>query len=118
MPPFIAVALAATPLSAQEDRGLSLMERGAELFMEGILREMAPAIEEFEGLADQMGPALRLFADEMGPKLAEILDQVEDWSAYHAPEMLENGDIIIRRKEDRPLTPPELPLDPAPQIDL
>ena len=94
------------------------MERGAQLFMEGILKEMEPAIEEFEGLADKMGPALKMFADEMGPKLAEILEQVDDWTAYQAPEMLPNGDIIIRRKPDHPLVPPETPTQPAPQIEL
>lgn len=110
------------PLSVQaqeeEDRGLSLMERGAQMFMEGIMKEMAPAIDGLEGLADQMGPALRSFAKEMGPKLGEILDEVEDWSVYEAPEILPNGDIIIRRKPEPPLEKPVVPTVPAPQIDL
>ncbi|GLT09643.1 hypothetical protein GCM10007928_18750 [Sulfitobacter porphyrae] len=110
------------PLSAQaqeeEERGLSLMERGAQMFMEGIMKEMAPAIDGLEDLADQMGPALRSFAKEMGPKLGEILDEVEDWSVYEAPEILPNGDIIIRRKPEPPLEEPEAPKEPAPQIDL
>lgn len=117
---FIAVAcaLAASPSYAQEDRGLSLMQRGAQMFMEGILSEMEPAIEGFEGFAEEMGPAVRQFAQEMGPKLSQLLDEVEDWSAYQAPEILPNGDIIIRRKPDHPLVPPETPTEPAPQIDL
>ena len=115
---LLALTLLAPAAYAEEDRGLSLMERGAQLFMEGILKEMEPAIEEFEGLADKMGPALKMFADEMGPKLAEILEQVDDWTAYQAPEMLPNGDIIIRRKPDHPLVPPETPTQPAPQIEL
>ena len=102
----------------QEERGLSLMERGAQMFMEGIMKEMAPAIDGLEGLADQMGPALRSFAKEMGPKLGEILDEVEDWSVYEAPEILPNGDIIIRRKPEPPLEKPVVPTVPAPQIDL
>ncbi|MBD3662706.1 hypothetical protein [Sulfitobacter aestuariivivens] len=114
---IIAIALLAPAARAQAE-GPSLMERGAELFLEGLLKEMQPAIEEFEGLADQMGPALRLFADEMGPKLAEILEEVEDWSAYQAPEILPNGDIIIRRKPDHPLTPPAEKTEPEPQIEL
>ena len=116
LPPLLALALIAPPLAAQEeDRGLSLMERGAQLFLEGILREMEPAIEEFGGLAEEVAPALRLFAQEMGPKLAEILEEVEDWSRYEAPEMLPNGDIIIRRKPEPPAPSPSLP---APQIEL
>ena len=76
---------------AEEDTGLSLMERGAQLFMEGILKEMEPAIEEFQGLADDLGPALRNFAEEMGPKLTDLMEEIEDWSAYEAPEVLPNG---------------------------
>tara|TARA_R110002110_G_scaffold33449_9_gene114565 strand:- start:294 stop:662 length:369 start_codon:yes stop_codon:yes gene_type:complete len=116
----LVVALSFIPFAAvaEEERGLSLMERGARLFMQGILKEMEPAIDEFEGFADQMGPALKNFAIEMGPKLTELLDQVDDWSAYTAPEMLPNGDIIMRRKPDHPLMPPDTPTEPAPQIEL
>ena len=117
-PPLIALILLAAPAAAQEDRALSLMERGAQLFLEGILKEMEPALEEFEGLAEEMGPTLKMFANQMGPKLAEIMDQVEDWTAYQTPEMLPNGDIIIRRKPDHPLPDPESATDPAPQIEL
>ena len=116
----LVVALSFIPFAAvaEEERGLSLMGRGARLFMQGILKEMEPAIDEFEGFADQMGPALKNFAIEMGPKLTELLDQVDDWSAYTAPEMLPNGDIIMRRKPDHPLMPPDTPTEPAPQIEL
>ena len=120
-PMTLAFALLAAPAVAQDsdaDTGLSLMERGAQLFMEGILKEMEPAIEEFQGLADDLAPALKQFAQEMGPKLGEILDQVEDWNAYMPPEVLPNGDIIIRRKPDHPLTPPDQPTEPAPQVEL
>lgn len=117
--PFVfAISLAALPAQAEDDDGLSIMERGAQLFFEGLMKEMEPAIEEFSGLADQMGPALRNFAAEMGPKLSELMDQVEDWSVYQAPEMLPNGDIIIRRNPDHPLEKLEVPAEPAPQIDL
>ena len=118
MPIIVALSFIPFAVSAEEERGLSLMERGAQLFMEGILKEMEPAIDEFEGFAEQMGPALKNFATEMGPKLNELLNQVEDWSAYSAPEMLPNGDIIIRRKPDHPMLPPNTPTEPAPQVEL
>lgn len=108
----------ATADEVQQDRGLSLMEQGAKLFMEGILKEMEPAIDEFEGFKEQMGPALKNFASKMGPKLAELMEKVDDWSAYNAPEMQPNGDIIIRRKPDHPMEKPDKPTIPAPQIDL
>lgn len=92
----------ALPAAAQEegegDNGLSLMERGAQMFMEGIMREMEPALDDLRGMAEEMKPALRRFVDEMGPAFADLLGQIEDLSVYHPPEMLPNGDIIIRRK--------------------
>ncbi len=74
------------------------MERGAELFLEGLRQEMEPAIGDLRALADQFGPALQSFMQEMGPALADLAAQVQDWSTYEAPEMLPNGDIIIRKK--------------------
>ena len=46
----------------------------------------------------------RLFHDfltEIGPQLEALRDQVQDWTLYEAPEVLENGDIIIRRKQPK-----------------
>lgn len=109
----VACSLMAFPLVAQaneaqgrqpQDRqdGSSLMERGAELFWKGLREEMAPSLQELEGLMSQIGPSMQSFLAEMGPALAEIADKVEDWSRYEAPEILPNGDIIIRRKPDEP----------------
>ncbi len=90
-------------LAAQEDSGPSLMERGAQQFLEGLLKEMEPALEGMQGFMQQMGPAMR-----------DLLREIEDWSIYEAPEVLPNGDIIIRRKPEE--TTPE-PL-PEGQIEL
>jgi hypothetical protein len=112
----LGVALAA-PVAAQEpddSPGRSLMERGAELFLEGFRREMDPALEDLRAWAENMQPALRQFIDEMGPAFAEILQKIDDLSAYHPPEMLPNGDIIIRRK-----TPDEIDeTPPAAEIEI
>lgn len=115
-----AILLAATPVAAQDntDRGLGLMERGAQLFLEGILKEMEPALNDLADLAEDFGPAMRQFAQEMGPKLRGILEEVEDWSVYLPPAMLPNGDIIIRRKPDAPRDEPPTQTEPAPQVDL
>lgn len=110
---LIFVSLSAPMAPAQEDDGLSLMERGAQMFMEGILQQMEPTLQDLEGLADEMGPALRSFAEQMGPALSDLLDQVEDWSAYHPPEILPNGDIIMRKK-----IPDEPEFEPDGSIDL
>ncbi|MEN9062419.1 hypothetical protein [Ponticoccus litoralis] len=115
MKPIAAVfclAVLTAPAAAQEaDEGLSLMEEGARLFFRGLMSEMDPALEELEGMADDMLPLLRELRAEMGPAFRRLLEEVDDWSAYRAPEILPNGDIILRRKV--PLTPddeaPEAP---------
>lgn len=87
--PAIALALllaAAAPAAAQGPapegdgygEGLGLIEDGARL----ILR--------------------RLLAD-MEPMMRDLATMIDDLGAYHPPERLPNGDIIIRRKV--PLVP-------------
>jgi hypothetical protein len=111
--------LLAQPLLAQEEAPPSLMERGAQMFLDGLREEMAPALDDMAALLQEAGPAMQDFLKHMGPKLREVMTQVEDWSVYEAPEVLENGDIIIRRK---PQDIPEEPTSPfaqdMPQIDL
>jgi hypothetical protein len=111
-PCLFAVFLCSAPLAAQEDRGEpSLMEQGMSLFLRGLMAEMEPALDELEGFTREMQPALRNFLSEMGPALRGLLTEVEDWSLYHAPEMLPNGDIIIRRRtKDSPVEPNEIEL--------
>jgi len=93
-------AMLATPVPAQEaeEDGLSLIERGARMMLEGLADEMAPAMQDLRGMAETMGPKMRDFVTAMGPALADILSRVDDITLYHPPEILPNGDIIIRRK--------------------
>jgi hypothetical protein len=82
---LIPLAFVAAPAFAQdtpEPEGRDLMSEALRLFMRGLLEEMEPAMDDFSALLDNL-------------------------DAYHAPEVLPNGDIIIRRK-----TPIE-PDDPA-----
>ncbi len=110
----------ALPATAEEEDAPTLMEQGAEMFFEGLRREMEPALDELLGLADQFGPAMRSFMQEMGPALAELAAEVKDWSVYELPEILPNGDIIIRKKqtEDAPDKPEVLPEDPDGATDI
>lgn len=102
----LALATAHPAMAQDEEDGLSLMERGVQQFLEGLLQEMEPAVD---GIAD--------FFEQMGPALVELLDEIKDWSVYEPPEMLDNGDIIIRRKpEKKPELVPRP--DPVPQIEL
>jgi len=110
-----ALLLAAAPLSAEShsetQEGLDLVEEGAKLLLRGLMRDMEPAIRELEGLAEDVGPAMRLLADEMGPALADILSKLDDIRNYDAPEILPNGDIIIRRRPEAPEYEPGDPID-------
>lgn len=103
----LALALPAQAEDSKAEEGFGLMEKGARLLFEGLLNEMQPALRDMEGLSEQLEPALRGFVENMGPALGDLLEQVEDFSKYHAPEILPNGDIILRRKSDAELEPPE-----------
>lgn len=116
------LTLTATPLWAQDpapapevEEGFSLMEEGAKLLLKGLMAEMEPALDEMGKALSEMEPALK----ELQPRMLELLALVDDLTNYQAPERLENGDILIRRKPDAP-TPPPLPETGAPpaQTDL
>jgi len=114
------LSIIAAPAVSQDDEegdGLSLMERGAQLFFEGLMTEVEPALRELEGLAEDMEPALRSFAQEMGPALRDLLETVEDWSAYEPPVVLPNGDILLKRKPDMPPSD-ALPAPEEGEIDI
>lgn len=71
-----------TATAAQEDRGRDLMAEALRLFMQGFMTEMEPALEDLQGFVDSL-------------------------NAYHPPEVLPNGDILIRRKTPEELGEPE-----------
>ena len=115
----LSLALPVQAQQAEEDApGTSLMERGAQMFLEGIMREMEPAVEDLKGLAESMGPELRRFVQEMGPAFGELMGKIDDLSAYHPPEMLPNGDIILRRKEPIEPDASDLPPPAEGEIDI
>jgi hypothetical protein len=60
-------------------------------------------LEQFSTDSEDM---MQQFLNEMGPALTELQDTISDWSNYAAPEVLPNGDIIIRRKPDAPIEKP------------
>ena len=110
----VALTLTLSPAHAQTaqpgevEEGFDLMEEGAKLLFRGLLNEMDPAIEELKGLADEIGPQMQLFAEEMGPAFAELMAQVDDLRNYEAPELMPNGDIIIRRRQVAPEFVPQI----------
>lgn len=105
-PLLVALALAA-PAAAQDvqnDTQNSPMSDFKKRF--GKLSDNAQTL--LEGWADEIGPKL----DEIGPAMGDLIDRLGDMSAFHAPEVLENGDILIRRRQ--PIPPVPVP-DPQPE---
>ena len=104
------ICLWAAPVAAQDaspappgdvDQGVSLLQEGAKLLLKGLMSNMEPAMQE-------MGRAMT----DLQPALQDLLVMMGDVTKYHAPEMLKNGDIIIRRKTAAELAPA------APEIEL
>ncbi len=91
----LALAVAGAPLAAQESGGppaSSDLAEGAELLSQGFKKLL-------RGLLDELEPA----GDAAEQGWNDLVDWLDDLSAYDAPERLPNGDILIRRKE--PLAP-------------
>ena len=86
------------PASAQdaapENEGPSLMERGARMFFRGLMEDVDPALES----------------------LRDLVERVDDFANYHPPEMLPNGDIILRRKTPEEMR--DMPETPDGEIEL
>lgn len=55
-----------------------------------------------EGFTKDMREALEGLLGEVRPELEELIDRLGVIGEYEAPEVLPNGDIIIRRKREIP----------------
>ena len=108
--PIIALAVAtclALPATAQDstpdqgdaDDGISLIQRGFGMLMQNLMRDIGPDLDR---IGRDMSDSLSRFA----PALEDLSVLIDDIGNYTAPERLDNGDIIIRRKADAPPPPP------------
>ncbi|MEM7268474.1 MAG: AAA+ family ATPase [Pseudomonadota bacterium] len=61
---------------------------------------LLPSEEEMKELGRMAEGWMRLFADQMSPMMERLKTIVDDLDRYEAPEVMSNGDIIIRRKLD------------------
>ena len=82
--------------------GSSLLEQGAKIFLRGLMAEVEPAL-------DDMAQALQ----DAEPMLRELMALAGNIDDYNAPEILPNGDILIRKK-----TPQDIAADPSGEIEL
>ena len=80
---LVAATLAISPVQAEENdlsEGLDLLSQGTQLLLRGLMGEIEPTLRELE-------TALR------------------EMHLYHPPEVLPNGDIIIRRRVPKTVDP-------------
>lgn len=70
------------PKDEDMGRGMDLLGEGTRMILRGLLSEVQPLLEDLRG-------------------------KVDDLNAYHPPEVLPNGDILIRRR----MAPDQLPPD-------
>ena len=97
IPVTFAAALAVTPAIAADDDlsdGIDLLSEGTQLLLRGLMGEIEPAFRDLESVEKM----LRDLMAEMSPDLQDLQDALRDLSIYHPPEILPNGDIIIRRR--------------------
>lgn len=105
------VVLLAAPALAEEpsgsaEEGFGLLREGARVLMESLFSEMEPALDDMQ---QGLGEALR----RMEPMMRDLGAMMGELDNYHAPEMLPNGDIIIRRK-----SPGEIVAEPGGEIEI
>jgi len=83
-PTLIALALANPVFAQDEDRSFSLWD----------------LLTEMEQMAEDAMPLMQEWMNRLQPQLEALGETIGDWSQYEAPEVLPNGDIIIRRKPE------------------
>lgn len=86
------------PGEQSRDLGV-ILENGLESFFRDLLRDVEP---HMNAIGRELGGRFEALA----PLLQEAGDLMDDLRHYQAPERLENGDIVIRRKTDAPPPPP------------
>lgn len=102
---ILALFLSASPVLAQQsdvEQGSDLLQEGAKLLLRGLMAEIEPEL-------DDMAKAL----DEAAPQIQSLMEMIGDIRNYHPPEVLPNGDILIRKK-----TPAEIAAEEPGEIEL
>ena len=117
----------AAPVLAQDATPEAEPEQGRpldsilEMFIdrtEEAMREMVEGIEpDLNQLLQKMEPEMQRLMGQILPELQALSELVGGIDNYEMPEVLPNGDIIIRRKDDAPPLPEGL-IDEDDSIDL
>lgn len=85
--------------SPSEEGATDLLGRGFGIILDQLMTEMEPGLDH---LGRDMSGAL----SRLGPTLGDLSVLIDDLGNYQAPERLENGDVILRRKPGAPPPPP------------
>ena len=70
----------------------------------------APIFEGLDELADSLRDLFNRFEQDVTPFMDQLGEQLRDLDRYHPPEVLPNGDIIIRRKRPDEAPAPDAPV--------
>lgn len=77
--------------------------------------QLSEGLGELERKADELSDAARKTIEDfiriIGPMVSRFSLLIEDLPTYQTPEILPNGDIIIRRKREDPVLPGEIDED-------
>ena len=84
---------------AEQDGMDELIGRGMGMILDRMMTDLLP---DLNLLGQDMSGVVTRFA----PVLEDLSVLVDDLANYQAPERLENGDIIIRRRPGAPPAPP------------
>jgi hypothetical protein len=81
----------AQPEGGSVEEGMGLIEQGMRSVLEGLLQQMQPT---FDDMSQKLS--------ELRPMAEQLMKLIDDIGNYEAPVVLENGDILIRRKPAAP----------------
>lgn len=88
---LLTIGVATAEESSTQKEGLSLIEQGIGLLFRSLTDKLAENMEEMQPLVDEWGA--------QAGTLLRLMGEVRN---YEAPEILPNGDILIRRKHPLP----------------
>ncbi|MHA3914241.1 hypothetical protein [Halovulum sp. GXIMD14793] len=90
----------AGPALTQDEKPPVEQRHFLDRYLEDRMRDLAEELQR--ELTENLQPELERLMGEMLPRLRELTELVGGLQYYEMPEILPNGDILIRRKSDAP----------------